>query len=459
MGNMIKNLPDKGLWVSLTVLLVAVIAGGVWILQPVNQVLFNGLDDKTTAKAVAFLEQNSIPHEVTENTQGNDIWVDENQASSLKVKLKTELGLPDVQGLELFENADYSMTDFTQQVTYKRALQGELARTISSMPGVKSARLHITFANKALFKSRQQGAKASVYVELTENGFGPHQVKAIQRLVANGVENLSPESVAVFGSDGVQLNQTTGEEVQSGTGNKMELKAQFEQNLTDKAYGLLSLVLPAENLSISVDVSMNFDQKKRMTQDVARRGDDQAVTRRKESFTRDTDTRQSEPVVSKNTEVEYIHGKNTEETVYATGRIQRIAVAALTTIPLSMAEVAKVRNVLSAGLGLQTQRGDQLAVEVIKGYLKPIVTKVTPIPAAQIADEIQQLKIVPDQNEPGLILPDNWPVILIALFALILLSVSLVKRTGKRLSKQEQQVLLTDIEAWLKTKGEADEHV
>src|SRR5690606_10896648 len=114
---------------------------------------------------------------------------------------------------ELFDTANLSLTDFTQQVNYQRALEGELSRTISSLTAVKAARMHIVIPQQSLFSEDQLPTTASVVVDL-ESGqsLNREQVRAISHLVSSAVEGLTPENLTIVDMDGNVLADGSGTE-------------------------------------------------------------------------------------------------------------------------------------------------------------------------------------------------------------------------------------------------------
>lgn len=380
--------------IMMALIVVGFVVGAVWLLKTDYQPLFEKLDEQAAANTIAKLEEQQIPYQVQQNSFGNSIAVPAEQVERLRVVLTQELGLPDVRGMELFDNADYSMTDFSQEITFQRAMQGELARTIASMPGIKSARVHLTFAPKRLFGIDQQSAKASVFLEQEPaSQLAAAQVVAIQKLVANSVERLASQHVAVFGANGLELSRTGEEKGMMDVDQKYAAKYAMEQRLTEKAYRLLSLSLDPSDVAVSVDVTMNFDQRKKRTQGYANQDAGQAtvlrqkersVTKPQQPLDKGGNAATPEQTLSQEKEVEYAHGQETEETVFSAGRVQEIAVGVAIRRDLDIATQEKLREVLAAGLGIKPLRGDQLALQVLD-----IAPKVAVPTAATTASQVQ----------------------------------------------------------------------
>ena len=448
------------LLLSLVAILVLFIAAAAWLLSPKYNNLFEGMDEQSAAKTIARLEEQGVPFEVLQMRDGNTIKVPQEQVERLKVTMSAELGLPEVQGLELFDNADYSMTDFSQDVTYKRAIQGELARTISNMPGLKSARVHVTFAPKRLFSSQKQPAKASIYVEQVENvALAKAQVEGIKKLVANAIEKLEPQNVAVFNHKGEQIGLTEASSFSNQLDKKYQAKLALEERLVEKAYRLLTLSISAEKIAVSADVVLNFDKRTRTKQGFAANGNGEgAILRQKEtSVTREPQDKRlanSDGTVSREKETEFTHGQEREETVFSSGEIVNINVGVAISESLSDDHVSKIKQVLVAGLGIDTFRGDKIAVEVLPVF-SPAINQVranidsASTPQTSNPQPAQYKQVEMAQNLTG-VLGAKWWLLLL----LLPLPAALAFKRYHHKQKQRREALLLEVKEWLQTRDE-----
>ncbi|UAA37592.1 flagellar M-ring protein FliF [Paraneptunicella aestuarii] len=436
---------------TVIILICAFIGVAIWLLYPKQKPLFEQLNEQSAAQAIAYLEESKVPYELVETPSGHTISVAEEQVERLKVTMRADLGLPQIQGLELFENTDYSMTDFTQEVTYKRALQGELARTISSMPGVASARVHITFAPKRLFSSAQEQAKSAVYLELLQDvKLDEAQIQAVQVLVANAVESLEVQNVAVFDDSGILISNVNDSSTKSMS-KQIAAKQEIEQQLVAKAYKLLSLAISPENIAVSVDVTLNFDQRKQLVQDyIANAEGEGAIVRKVESQQNQehNPTRKSnvENTLTRESETEYQHGKRTEEVVFSAGEIKVMNVAVALREDLHKDEVATIKDLLIAGLGVNTYRGDNIAVAVLKDRTAVLSVKNEEphSPAVQLSQttDIKSANSNPESNSwAGL---SSWWLLLL----LVIPGVWVITRQPA-LSQDEREKLLLEAQQWL----------
>jgi flagellar M-ring protein FliF len=446
------------------IIVVAFIGGIIWLVMPKYAPLFSDLDESMAAETIVRLEEQQIPFDVIQDTDGNTIMVPQENVEQLRVTLSSQLGLPEVQGLELFDNADYGMTDFSQDVTYKRALQGELARTISSMPDIKSSRVHITFAPKRLFSSQQQEAKASVYVEQQDNvQLVSAQIAGIQKLVANATERLEAHNVSVFSHDGAELSEPLSTESSYAMDKKHQAKYDIEQRLTDKAYRLLTLAISPERIAVSVDVKLNFDQIKRMKQGYSNDQDGGGfiAKQREVNLTKEADDKppvQATPVITSERETEFKHGQETEETIFSSGKIERINVGVALREDITPEQVRKISDVLSAGLGLDTFRGDKLAVEVLNIDIPkplfevPVITK-TPIEPPSAVSVTEHSTATLDNSLVNSLEASFNPWWL--LFLLIPAPLYFLTQRQQQLGEKEREQLLIEVKDWLQREESA----
>src|ERR1700742_1279521 len=204
----------KGLSASRKVSLVAsfllslAVLGGVVYLasKPKLTLLYGGMQPAEAQKVVEYLDSKKITYDVADG--GKSVLVPAAQGYSVRMGLATQ-GIPTMSdggvGFELFDKPTFGMSDFMQRANYYRALQGELARTIRQLDEVANARVLIVVPEDKLFgqETQVQVAKASVFIQLQPGkSLNDSQVRAIRFLVANGVEGLQPERVAVIDSSG-----------------------------------------------------------------------------------------------------------------------------------------------------------------------------------------------------------------------------------------------------------------
>lgn len=172
-------------------------------------------------------------------------------------------GLPNDNstGFELFEQPKFGLTDFAQRVNYQRALQGELERTISSMQGIRSARVMLVLPKERLFASvDERSAQASIMLTLKGSvAMGDAQVQSIVHIVAGSVQSLDPSNVTVSDQNGHLLTRaSSGENSIENSNEQLALQERTETRLAEKAQAMLDRALGAGNSIVRVSVTMDF---------------------------------------------------------------------------------------------------------------------------------------------------------------------------------------------------------
>ncbi len=243
--------------VSLIVAAVAVIGGlialTIWSRQPDYQLLYGRLTEKDSASIISQLQSQNIPHKIANG--GSTVYVPAANVYKLRMDLAAK-GIPtgDGVGFEIFDKGQFGLSDFVQRTNYVRALQGELARTITQLEGVRSARVMIVQPENRLLLT-DQGIKptASVFVELSKSRMEPEAVNSIRHLVANAVQGLLPDQVAVVDHKGRVLSEELKQDPVLGSAtSQMRHKQQVEDYLSKKVESLLLPVLGAGQVVVKV---------------------------------------------------------------------------------------------------------------------------------------------------------------------------------------------------------------
>lgn len=242
--------------VTLGVAVLAVIGGMIalvaWSGRSQMQLLYGRLGEKELSEVVAAVQEQGVKFEM-----GNGaIYVPSEQVHKLRMVL-AQKGVPAGEGVgfEVFDRANFGISDFVQRTNYVRALQGELSRTISQLQGVRSARVLIVVPeNRLLFSDVKAKPTASVFVE---GQLAASAVNSIRFLVANAVEGLRADDVAVVDHRGTALTDGLKEDSQLGAAStQMKLRKNVEDYLSGKAETMLSKVLGpgAAVVRVSADI-------------------------------------------------------------------------------------------------------------------------------------------------------------------------------------------------------------
>jgi flagellar M-ring protein FliF len=250
--------------VSLVVAAVAV-AGGligvvIWSQRPDYQLLYAKLGEKDAAAVISHLQSQNIPHQITAG--GTAVQVPSNMVHRIRMDLAGK-GLPggDGVGFEIFDKGQFGLSDFVQRTNYLRAVQGELARTITQLHGVHSARVMIVQPENRLLLT-EQGVKstASVFVDVGGGRLEIDQVNAIRHLVANAVQGLTPDQVAVVDNRGRTLSEELKQDPTLGSASsQMRYRAQVEDYLSKKVETMLSAVIGPGNAVVRVSAEIDTE--------------------------------------------------------------------------------------------------------------------------------------------------------------------------------------------------------
>ena len=182
-----------------------VIASAMWLQKPTYRLLQADLDPETMGQVVSRLKSLKVPYELDEGGRG--IRVPASRIDELRLEFAasgSEAGLP---GWKLFDGQDFGITEFGEKIKYRRAMEGEMARTIATLSEVSSARVHIAMGKEELF-GESRPATASVVLKLKAGRSLPGSaVNGITNLVAGAVDGMKAESVVVLDNYGRPLTR------------------------------------------------------------------------------------------------------------------------------------------------------------------------------------------------------------------------------------------------------------
>ena len=243
---------------------VAVLAGiaGLlfWAQRPDMKLLYGKLGEKEASEVVAALEAKSIPFELRGG--GTSIYVPAKDVYRVRMDLAAK-GLPNTDGVgfEIFDRSNFGISDFVQRTNYARALQGELSRTVAQMKGVKSARVMIVMPeSRLLVKTTDSRPTASVFVDTGSSKIDTAAVNSIRSLVANSVEGLKLDDVAVIDNAGNVLSEDLKSDPQLGSASSVvKYRQQTEDYLAGKVETMLAKVLGPGNAVVRVSATINTE--------------------------------------------------------------------------------------------------------------------------------------------------------------------------------------------------------
>lgn len=253
-------------------LVVALVIGSAYYLsRPPKESLYTGLSQQDVARIGAALSELNIPFDI--NEQGGTVLVPYGQASRARMLL-AEQGLPSAStgGYELFDQlGSMGLTSFMQEVTRVRALEGEMARTIQTMKGVKAARVHIVMADAGSFRRQARPASASVVIRTDQPGEFPGAA-AIRHLIASAVPGLTVDRISILNTNGAVL-AAAGDPNTLEPGKMISLEQMVSERLQQNVNMTLAPYLGIGNFQVSVAATLNTDKRqiKETTYDPERR--------------------------------------------------------------------------------------------------------------------------------------------------------------------------------------------
>ncbi|ABC30791.1 flagellar M-ring protein FliF [Hahella chejuensis KCTC 2396] len=417
------------------------------------QVLYKDLDTEQAAKLTEKLNELKIPYQL--GAQGSQVLVSQDDLYNAKLKLASSgYALNGGVGFELFDEADYGMTEFAQKINYQRALQGELARTIMAFDEIKFARVHLVLPESSLFKKDNKQPKASVTIVMEDGKYlSLDQINGIQNLVAASVEGLKPETVTLLNHKGVALTQVeTGD--QATVSAQLKGKSSMEAFLQQKIVVILNQIFDEGTTAVRVDVALNHKRVERVRETLVPFGDTDKGAVIKSSANRqyelpDQDGRKkpSSVISSDVKEEEYAYGKQVETLSDAGGEVERITVSVVIPANASGEQIEVIKSLIASAIGLDFERGDLVNVAAMGiGSLAPATLNEV-VEAEPVKTAVPMAAQAPWENMKYL----QLAVVLLVVVAMLLL-ILLMASSGRRkpkLTAAEREETLAEIKTWL----------
>ena len=346
-----------------------------WAGKPTYSPLFSNLAPADASAIVDKLTADGVAYELADG--GNTIMVPRDKVNDLRIAM-SGAGLPAQgdAGYALLDKQGVMTSDFMQQVSYRRALEGELAKAIKTIDGVTLATVHLAIPQKDVFADNVQKPTASVLVNTGTKQLSTAKVDSIVHLVASSVEGLEPESVTVVSANGRVLSQTS-----DATGdNRGNQTSVYEQRLDASLQQMLEQVLGQGNAVVQVTADLDFDATETKTQTYIA---DPAVPPLTESKKTEAYTGGGTPTggvlgpdniqvpagaggtgnyqqstENRNNAV----GMVTEVRKSAPGAVKKLSVAVIVNSSVANVDEAQLQQLVSSAVGLDPQRGDMIAV-------------------------------------------------------------------------------------------------
>lgn len=361
--------------------------------------LYTGMAAEDAGAVVEKLKESGVEYRVTDN--GTSVLVSQAKVAEVRLAMAAA-GLPKTgrMGFELFDKTNLGATDFAEQVNYRRALEGELERTIKSIAEVEHARVHLSFPKDSVFLENRLPAKASVLLKLRPAArMTPSNVLAIEHMVASAVEGLAPEAVSILDVHGNLLSRPS----RPGQGDEnseaaIEYRQKLERDLLAKVNSTLEPLLGADKYRAGISVECDFTsgEQSEETYDPER---SVMITSQKSEETSTTANSGGLPGTASNlprppartgsgnglsrrTEnIAYQSSKTVRRLRLPQGSIKRISASVLldqavrwegkpgkmqrVLVPPSPESIRAIREVVAGIIGFVPNRGDQLVIETL----------------------------------------------------------------------------------------------
>jgi flagellar M-ring protein FliF len=245
---------------AVAVVLAGMVAVTMWSGRSQLQLLYGRLSDKDLAEVLALVQEQGVKYEI--GGGGSSVYVPAEKVHQMRAQLAVK-GVPSGGGVgfEIFDRTNFGISDFVQRTNYLRAVQGELSRTIAQIKGVRSARVMIVMPeNRLLFSDAKSKPTASVFVEQGAGALTQEAVNSIRFLVANSVEGLGVNEVAVVDSHGNVLTENLKDDPALGVASaQMKYRKSVEDYFAGKVETMLSTVLGANNAVVRVSADVDIE--------------------------------------------------------------------------------------------------------------------------------------------------------------------------------------------------------
>ena len=231
----------------------------MWAQEPSMRILYNNLDSRDAAEVVQALQQAQIPYQLDEHTGA--IKVAGEQLHAARLQLAGQ-GLPRGQseGYELLDKeVGFGTSQFMESTRYQRSLEGELARTISSLAAVDAARVHLAMPRQSVFVRDSRKPSASVFLQLRGGRtLDKPQVDAIVHMVASSIPNMSSQDVTVVDERGTLLSEDDPDSLSGLTAKQFEYTRKVEALMSKRILAILEPVLGDERVKAQVSAEIDF---------------------------------------------------------------------------------------------------------------------------------------------------------------------------------------------------------
>ncbi len=340
------------------------------------EILFSELDPTEAGVIVEKLKEQKVAFKLKNG--GSTILVPDKSVDELRLELASQ-GFPQsgTVGYEIFDKNNIGTTDFIQKINFRRALEGELSRTISTFSEIVSVRVHLVIPEPSLFIEDKKETTASITIKLKPGKtLKPRQIIGVSNLVASSVEGLKADNVTIVDSHGNILSQPSSKNSSFAlSSSQIELKRNVENYYSGKLKKLLENVVGKDKVAVQVAAELNFD---RVDRTVTRLNpDDQVVISEQKNIRTSDNTNGGSPQKTEDVTTNYEFTRTVERVIQDVGNIKRISVAVMVDgkyqtpagagkngkpeyVPLSDDELTNLRDIVKSAMGFSALRGDEI---------------------------------------------------------------------------------------------------
>ncbi len=350
-----------------------------WASRPDFGVLYSDLAPEEAGTVVEYLQSENIEYQLTRG--GGTVMVPRRQLYETRIKLAGKgIASGGIKGYELLDEQNtLGQSERYQKLSQKRALEGELARTISSLHTVKRAYVKIVIPEPNLFADERLEPTAAVTLELAGRDYlDRSQIDGITRMVAGSVEGLRPSEVTVIDTYGNILSETIDENTSLGiTSSQMKMKGMVDQYYSQRAQRLLDRVLGGDRSVVQVATELNFSQIEKTTESY---DPDTQIIRSEERLENNETTQDTTQTARESSIANYEVNRSVEHLLSQVGNITRLSVSLavdgiweedpeggneLRYIPRSSSELEALTEIVKGAVGFDTERNDQISVRCV----------------------------------------------------------------------------------------------
>lgn len=341
------------------------------------KVLYSDLELENAASVTDALQKGNYKYKLENN--GRTVLVEAKQLYEVRMALARE-GIPGKSGIgyELFDKTNFGMTDYVQKINARRALEGELQRTIEGLEEVKSARVHIVIPEPTIFLDAQKDAKASVVIKCNSGReLGKEQIRGITNLISSSVDGLKPQNISVVDYGGRLLSSPFGEDdLAIASSHNMELQQNVERYLENKSNQFLTSVLGPSKAYVKIACDLDFDKVERTME---KYDPESKVVRSEERIDETVKNAPDGDNQKERSLTNYEIDKTVQNIVQEIGNIKRITISVAvdgkyeigkdgksTFIARSAEEIQNIEDIVKNAVGYDLTRGDQITVSAIQ---------------------------------------------------------------------------------------------